>query len=64
MIWNVYNLGCVAAGDVTVQLLEEDQPVETVTLERIPPSRDFRLGTARAAFKHTFQTIANPEITS
>jgi hypothetical protein len=51
--WTIYNLGCVPAQDVTVQLRINGKAVETQTIAEIPAVRDYRLGTTNVTFRYS-----------
>jgi hypothetical protein len=50
--WEIHNLGCVPAKDVSVQLRVNDEPVETQIIAEVPPVRDYKIGTVTVSFKH------------
>lgn len=50
--WEVFNLGCVAAANVAVELRSNGKPVERCTLAGLPATSGYRLGSATARFQH------------
>ena len=50
--WEVFNLGCVAASDVAVELRSNGTPVGRCTLEEVPATAGYCMGHATARFQH------------
>lgn len=50
--WTVYNLGCVPARDVVVQLRTDGRVVEQRRLALVPPARQYQLGRTRVSFRY------------
>jgi hypothetical protein len=50
--WEVFNLGCVAAKDVAVELRSNGKPVERCTLAEIAATSGYHLSRATARFRH------------
>ncbi len=54
--WEIYNLGCVSAKNVAVQLRANGRPVETQTIAEVPPVHDYKIGSVKALFGYPGST--------